>query len=120
MADKSLKYSLERNLGHLAFARSVLWLVSGTVLLDFFTDKIQDDLCQSIFYGVCQFYVLFAIYAYMQLLEGLKIVSSVLLKVHLGRKTYFLGESQRFDTVSGGHCLFVIGQPHCNRLLFQS
>ena len=71
-------YAFQKNLGHFVFARNITWIVVGTTVLVFFSSEIQDDEIKKGFLVGYQFYVLFAIYAYMQLLEGLKYVRYIL------------------------------------------
>lgn len=74
MHQKSSKVSLETFVGHFAFARSVLWLLGSTMLLNYFSSEILNDKVLKYFSAGYQFYVLFVIYAFVQLMEGLKCV----------------------------------------------
>ena len=65
------KYTIQRNVGHFVFARNIFWLLAGPIFLDSFNSQIENDETYTYFLVGYQFYVHLAIYAYMQLLEGL-------------------------------------------------
>lgn len=62
-------------LGHFALVRSVLWVITITALLGNNFDEIRGSIPKKYFSAFYQFYAMFAIYAYIQLMEGLKHVS---------------------------------------------
>ena len=74
MEDKS-KYSKEQMFGHFLVARSVLWLIPISSILSAFCNEIVSDTMRKYVPACYQFYVLFSIYAHVQLIEGLKYVS---------------------------------------------
>lgn len=71
----SSNYVWEKNLGRFSAARSVLWVLVISVFLTFDPDSTRNESITKYFSAGYQFYVLFCIYAYVQMLEGLKHVS---------------------------------------------
>lgn len=63
-------------IAHFSFARSVLWLIVITVLFEIYFNEIHEDFVRKYFSAIYQFYVLFSIYAYVKLIDGLNYVSS--------------------------------------------
>lgn len=70
----NLKHQWEKLLGRFALVRSVTWVFVSTFLLANSSESIQGLDVLKIFGAVYQFYALFCIYAYVQLMEGLKYV----------------------------------------------
>lgn len=66
---------IESFIGHFSFFRSVLWVIAVNLLASNYFEELQNDPVRKYFSVCYQFYVFFAIYAYMQLMQGLRHVS---------------------------------------------
>lgn len=87
------RYKWEKHLSRFALFRSVAWVFAITVVVS--NNTLPDYGAKKMLPAIYQFYALFCIFAYVQVMEGLKYVSRICRKLKKALIDFLSGNIQR-------------------------